>query len=248
MEHRTHTGLIRVMAWSGVVLVGSLALSFWLMGFLPPPSPALPAEAIKAIFVERALQIRIGTAIECLGFTCYLTWACAIAMVLRFMERGLPVLTLVSVANAGAGVVFFLIMPFTWATLAYRAPDLDAWFIQVMNDWTWFTFILSWPPFAVFMVMIGIAILRDHNVPRLMPRWVAMYNFWCALTISPAALIEFFKTGPFTYAGLIDFWFIFAVFFGWMVTMTFVTVRACSRIDSIEASRKDQGVSPAATL
>jgi len=230
MEGRTNTTLIKWMAWSGVVLVASLAFSYALMGFLPPPSPALPATAIKAIFVERQTRILAGTMIECLGFTFYLTWAMSIALMLRRMERGIPVITWTCIANAGGGFVLFLIMPFTWAALAYRAPELDAWFIQVMNDWTWFTFILSWPPFAVFMVMIGIAILRDHNSPKIMPRWVAFYNFWCALAISPAALLEFFKTGPFTYAGMIDFWFIFAVFFGWMVVMTFVTARAAETL------------------
>jgi hypothetical protein len=67
-------------------------------------------------------------------------------------------------------------------------------------------------------------------MPRIMPKWVAYMNFWCALTISPASLIQFFKTGPFTYAGLIDFWFIFAIFFGWMVMMTVVTVKAADRL------------------
>jgi hypothetical protein len=79
--------------------------------------------------------------------------------------------------------------------------------------------------------MIGIAILRDHNVPRNMPKWVAYINIWCALTISPASLIQFFETGPFTDAGLIDFWFIFAIFFGWMVMMTVVTVRAANSLN-----------------
>ncbi|MDP3675249.1 MAG: hypothetical protein Q8R44_09145 [Novosphingobium sp.] len=222
--------LVKALAWSGVVLVLSLAISFALMGFFPPPSPALPPEAIKAVFVERATEIRIGTAIECLGFTFYVTWACAIVVVMRQMERGVPVATMASLALAGGGLVLFLIMPFTWATLAYRAPLLDAWFIQFMNDFAWFTFILSWPPFAVFMVLIGITILRDRNSPPLMPRWVAYYNFWSAIAISPAALIEFFKTGPFTYTGAIDFWFIFAVFFGWMVVMTLFTVRACDEL------------------
>lgn len=230
MDGRTNTALIKAMAWSGVLLVLSLGVSYALMGFIPPPSPALPAEAIKAIFVERQVRILIGSAIECLGFTFYLTWAMSITLMLRRMERGIPVITLTSIANAGAGVVLFLIMPFTWAALAYRAASLDAWFVQVMNDWTWFTFILSWPPFAVFMVMIGIAILRDHNTPRIMPRWVAFYNFWSALAICPAALIMFFKTGPFTYSGAIDFWFIFVVFFGWIVVMTFVTVKAAENL------------------
>lgn len=43
---------------------------------------------------------------------------------MRRMERGVPVLTFTSLANAGGGFVLFLIMPFTWATLvALRACD-----------------------------------------------------------------------------------------------------------------------------
>lgn len=230
MQGKTNTGMIKAMAWSGVILVISLAASYALMGFLPPPSPDLPAEAIKAIFVERKTEIRIGTMIECLGYSFYLTWAMSIVMMMRRMETGMPVLSWTSIANAGGGYVLFLVQPFTWAMLAYRPERVEAWFVQVMNDWVWFTFILSWAPFAIFMVMIGIAILRDHNAPRIFPRWVAFFNFWCALAISPAALVEFFHSGPFTYSGVIDFWFIFVVFFGWMVVMTFVTVRAASRL------------------
>lgn len=236
MDGTTNTGLIKAMAWSGVVLVLSLVVSYGLMGFLPPPSPDLPAEAIKAIFIERKLEIRIGSMIECIGFTFYLTWAMSIVMIMRRMETGLPVLTWTSIANAGGGYVLFLLQPLTWAALAYRPEIAAPWFLQIMNDWVWFTFILSWTPFAVFMVMIGLAILRDHNMPKLMPRWVAFFNFWCALTISPAALIEFFKVGVFTYSGIVDFWFIFVVFFGWMVVMTAVTVKAADKLRQQETA------------
>jgi hypothetical protein len=70
-----------------------------------------------------------------------------------------------------------------------------------------------------------------------MPRWVAFINFWCALAICPAAIIEFMKVGPFTYAGMVDFWFIFAVFFGWMVMMTFVTAKAAENLRIAEAAQ-----------
>lgn len=230
MQTQSNTTLIKVLAWSGVVLVISLIAGYAIMGFIPPPKPDLPADALKEIFVDRKIAIRIGTAIQCIGFTFYLTWAMAIVMVMRRMERGLPVLSYTSMANAGGAYVLFLLQPITWAALAYRPEIADAWFLQIMNDWVWFTFILSWPPFAVFMVMIGIAILRDHNAPTIMPRWVAFLNFWCALAISPAFLIEFFKTGEFTYSGLVDFWFIFIVFFGWMVVMTILTAKAADRI------------------
>lgn len=235
MAGRTNYALIKALAWSGVILVLSLIASYGIMGFLPPPKPDLPAEAIRTIFIERQTQIRIGTAIGCIGFTFYLTWAMSITMLLRRMETGLPVLTWTSIANAGGGYVLFLLQPITWAALAYRPDILSPWFLQIMNDWVWFIFILSWPPFAVFMVMIALAILGDKNVPRIMPRWVAFLNLWCALAISPAFLIEFFKTGPFTYSGAIDFWFIFVVFFGWMVVMTLQTVKAANRLAGEEA-------------
>jgi len=79
------------------------------------------------------------------------------------------------------------------------------------------------------MIFIAVAIFRDHNVPTIYPRWVAFFNLWCAVLISPAALIEFVKTGPFAYDGLISFWFIYVVFFGWIMVMSVCTLRALSR-------------------
>lgn len=227
MEQHTNTTLLSVLAYSGIALVISLAVSQGLlMGFIPPPSPSLSAEELAKIFIERKTGIRIGTFIQCIFYTFYLTWAMSIVMLMRRMERGLPILTYVSIANTGGGYVFFLLMPITWAALAFRPEEMDPHFLQFMNDWVWFVFILSWPPFAIFMICIAIAIFRDHNVPTIFPRWVAFFNLWCAFLIFPAALIEFFKTGPFAYDGLISFWFIYIVFFGWIMTMSVLVLRA----------------------
>lgn len=235
MTQLTNTGLIKAMSLSGVVLVICLVVTQgFLMGFIPPPSPALSADELAKIFIERKIGIRIGTLLQCIGYTFYLTWAMSIVMLLRKMERGLPVITYVSIANVGGGYVFFLLMPITWAMIAFRPEDMDPKFIQIMNDYVWFIFILSWPPFAVFMVFIAIAVFRDHNSPTFFPRWVGFFNLWCAVLICPAALIEFFKTGPFAYDGLISFWFIYIVFFGWIVAMSVVTLKAVGRLRQLE--------------
>lgn len=235
MTQSTNTALIKAMALSGVALVICLIVTQgFLMGFIPPPSPALSAENLAQIFIERKIGIRIGTFLQCICYTFYLTWAMSIVMIMRNMEKGLPVITYVSIANVGGAYVFFLLMPITWAMLAFRPEAMDPHFIQIMNDWVWFVFILSWPPFAVFMIFIAIAIFRDHNSPTLFPRWVAFLNLWCAILISPAALIEFFKNGPFAYDGLISFWFIYIVFFGWIVVMSVVTLKAINRLRDTE--------------
>lgn len=226
-EQTIDSAVAKTFVCTGVALVLSLVVTQgWLMGFIPPPSPALPADELAKIFIERKVGIRIGTLIQCICYTFWSTWAISIAFYIRRMERGIPVLTYASIANIGGGYVFFLLMPITWAALAFRPEELDPHFLQVMNDLVWFIFILSWPPFALFMIFIAVAIFRDYNVPTIFPRWVGFFNLWTAVLIVPAGLVEFFKTGPFAYDGLISFWFVFAVFFGWMLVMSAVTLRA----------------------
>jgi hypothetical protein len=226
---RINTPITRVMAWSGVALVISLVVAQGvLMGFIPPPSPAHSAQQIAQLYIDRKLRIRVGTLIECVGFTFYLTWSMSIVFFMRRMERGMPVLSYTAIANAGGGYVFFLLMPITWAALAFRPETLDPAFLQVANDYVWFVFILSWPPFAVFMILIAVAVLRDQNTIPIFPRWVGFLNLWTAVLIIPAGLVEFFKTGPFAYDGVISFWFVWIVFFGWIIGMTAITLRACT--------------------
>lgn len=220
-------GIARAFLWSGVLVIVTLIFAQgYLMGFVPPPSPNLPAEELAQIFIDNKLGIQIGTLIQCIFWSFWNTWAIAIAMFIRKMEKSAPILTYASIANIGGGYVFFILIPMTWAVIAFRAETLDPSIIQVMNDWVWFDWLFTWPPFALWMVIIGVAVLNDHNMPRIFPRWVAFFNFWCALLIFPAGLIAFFKTGPFAYDGAISFWFAVAVFFGWMVVMTIVGFRA----------------------
>jgi hypothetical protein len=237
---RINTPMTRVMACSGIVLVLSLVVAQGLlMGFIPPPSPALSAQEVAQLYIDRKLAIRFGTLIECIGFTFYVTWGMSIVFFMRKMERGMPILSLTGIAVTGGGYVFFLLMPITWAALAFRPETLDPAIIQIANDYVWFTFILSWPPFAVFMVLIAVAVLRDHNPTPIFPRWVGFFNLWAAVLIIPAGFVEFFTTGPFAYNGAVSFWFVWFVFFGWIVSMSFVVLHACT-IEKQQQSAEEQ--------
>lgn len=237
-----HTPTARVMAWSGVALVISLVVAQGvLMGFIPPPSPAHSASEIAQLYIDRKLAIRVGTLIECVGFTFYLTWSMSIVFFMRKMERGMPVLSYTAIALAGGGYVFFLLMPITWAALAFRPETLDPAILQVANDYVWFVFILSWPPFAMFMVLIAVAVLRDRNPTPIFPRWVGYLNLWTAVLIIPAGLVEFFTTGPFAYDGAISFWFVWIVFFGWIIGMSVIVLRACAAEKRGQLAEQEHG-------
>lgn len=232
-----NTTVVRLMAWSGVALVVCLVVAQGLlMRFVPPPSPAMSAQEIADLYIDRKMSIRVGTLIECIGFTFYLTFSMSIVVFMRRMERGMPVLTYTSMANNGGGYVFFLLMPITWAALAFRPETLDPALMQIANDYVWFVFILSWPPFALFMVYVALAVLGDRNRVPVFPRWVGFFNLWTAVLIIPAGLVEFYATGPFAYDGEVSFWFVWFVFFGWIMVMSAVTLRACKAEDVRQAA------------
>jgi hypothetical protein len=231
-----NTTVMRLFTWSGVVvIVGLLFAQGWLMGFIPPPSPALSPKVLAQVFIERRVSILLGALIQCVCWSFYATWAIAVTMFIRRMERDTPVLTYASIANIGGGYVFFLLIPMTWSVIAFRAETLDPATIQIMNDWVWFDWLFTWPPFSIWMFIIAAAIFLDHNSPRIFPRWVAYANLWSGLLIFPAGLIGFFKSGPFAYDGIISFWFAVFVFFGWMVLMTVMTLKAISAVEQQSA-------------
>jgi hypothetical protein len=227
-----NTAVMRVFLWSGVVLVAALIFAQgWLMGFIPGPSPAMSAHDLAQIFIERKNSILAGALIQIICWSFYGTWAIPIIVFIRKTERKVPVLTYASLVNIGGGWVFFILIPMTWAVIAFRADVLDPNIIQIMNDWVWFDWLYTWPSFSVWMFIIAAAIFYDHNVPTVYPRWVAFFNLWCGLLIFPAGMIGFFKTGPFAYDGLISFWFAVFVFFGWMVVMTVTTFKLIAAED-----------------
>jgi hypothetical protein len=224
------TGLFKAAVWSGIALIVAMVVAQGLMmHFLPPPSPALSAQEIAHKFIDRRDWIRLGCLIQCIFWSFYVTWGVAITVFIRKMERSYPILTYTSIALVGGGSVFFILIPMTWAVIAFRPETLDPSVIQIMNDWVWFDWLFTWPPFALWMVVIGLAIIKDHNVPTLYPRWLAYLNFWSAILIFPAGLIAFFHTGLFAYNGIGAFYIPFAVFFGWMITMTVTTLQAINR-------------------
>jgi hypothetical protein len=224
------SGVAKAAAWSCLgVYVGIFVALLVLMRFFPPPSPGLSARQFADLFIARRNEVRLGSLVMIISWTFFATWAMSITVFVRKMERSWPILTYISITLIGSGTVFFLVMPVTWAAMAFRPESLDPSILQVMNDWVWFAGLFTWPPFSLFMVVIGVAVLRDHNVPTLFPRWVAYLCFWCAVGESPLSLIIFVHNGIFAYTGLIGWWIPIPVFCIGMITMTVVTVQAINK-------------------
>lgn len=219
--------LMRLCIWTGVALVAMTAIGFgWLMGYAPPPAAAwTPAQTLTFVQTHQT-SILIGAALCTFFWSFWVTWAAPMIIYIRRMEHA-PLLTYASLANVGGGAAIITTIAVSWTVMAFRAED--ALIVQAFNDLGFFLFLYTWPPFAIWMVIIALAILRDINPQPLFPRWVAFYNLWAAILMAPASLMGLFKTGPFAYDGLLAFWLVAIDFFLWMVVMSVVMFKVVAQ-------------------
>lgn len=225
-------------AWSGPALVVLFLIGcIPLAGFIPPPSPAASADEIAAMFRDDTTAIRIGCLVMIVGLSLIAPWGATIAAQTRRMERGFPILTYTQIACVGAALIVVIFIPMAWAVAAFRPDDVSPDVTRSWNDFAWFLFLFTWPPFSVWCLAIALAIFRDESVPSIFPRWTAYLNLWTAFLFIPAGLMAFFKTGPFSYRGLFTMYMPLAVFFIWMIAMTVVLLRAIDREHAARPAR-----------
>ena len=91
---RMDAGAQRMMVWSGPVVVVTFIIGLVpLSHFIPAPRPTASGEEIAALFRDDSTEIRIACALMMIGITFFATWGAGIAVWIRRMESGFPVLT-----------------------------------------------------------------------------------------------------------------------------------------------------------
>lgn len=228
-DFRFDPPVMRGFIWSGLALVAMTAIGFgWLMHMIPPPSPNMGKAQALAWVSANQRSMLIGAALCTFFWSFWVTWAAPILLYVRRMER-VPVLTFAALANVGGGAAVITTIAVAWTVMAFRAQDPAI--VQAFLDLGFFLFLYTWPPFAILMVIIAIAIFRDVNAAPAYPRWVAYYNVYAAIAMAPATFMGLFKSGPLAYNGVLAFWLVVLDFFIWMIVMSVMTFKAIGRDD-----------------
>lgn len=221
--------VMRAFLWSGIVVVASVVVAgAWLLGYIPPPSPNWSAEQFLAFIQGNRHGVLAGGAVCILAWSLWSTWPVPMIVLLRKME-GAPFITYASIAILGSTSAIITLIAVGWSLQAFRAES--ALVVQAFNDFAFYMFLYTWPPFGLWMILIATAIFRDINPVPIYPRWFAYYNILSCFGMAPATLIGFFKTGPLAYDGIISFWLFVTEFLVWMVVTVIVTSRAYTRLD-----------------
>ena len=203
----------------GIAFVILLTVGWWVIaGFVPPPSPELSASEIADFYRQNTGTIRFGILLAMFSMSLTLPWIAVIAVQMRRTEGEFPVLTYTQLVAGAATLAILLIPTLLWTTAAFR-PERSPELILLLNDFAWLLLVMTFSPFTVQLIAIGLAIISDKNKPPVFARWVGYFNLWVAILFIPGALVTFFKSGPFAWNGLLAFWLPLTVFFAWYLVM-----------------------------
>jgi hypothetical protein len=224
------------LAWCGPVGIVVVLVGWWLFcGFMPPPSPNLPADEIARVWQTDVNLKRLGMVLCVWGGTLYVPFTMAVTVLMRKLERdGEHVLSL---AQAGLGVlasVFFTLNFIVFQVTTYR-PERAVEATQGLDDLSFFLTFAPAAPFCFQYLVVGVLILQDRAPAPLVPRWVGYANLWISLGAAPGCALVFFKTGPLAWDGLFTFWIPVGVFVAWFFVM-FWAVRHALRTAASRAA------------
>jgi len=213
-------------AHSALVFATLLGLGiFGIAGWMPLVPPGLNAADLAVEFQQHRMRIRFGMSVLAFASVFWWTMSAAIAMQMKRIEGTSHPLTYVQMASSCGTVLVILLASYFWLVGAYRG-DLPPANLQMLNDFAWLTFVGCYPPGFIQNVSIGWCILTDRNSLPSYPRWVGFLTLWVAVLFLPGALLPFFHGGPFSWNGIIGFWLVAVAFFGWILVMWWMTVRA----------------------
>lgn len=219
--------VLKACAWTGpamtaLFLAGAVPLAKF---FVPPYSAAHSPAQVAQMYVDNLAGIRAGCVVMCFAAALFLPFGLAIAAVVRQTDPAGVLLSWLQVASVAVATIVIVFIPIFWGIGTYRAGSVSPEITQTWNDAGWFGVLFAVPPFSLWCVIVAVAIMRRGGV---LPRWLGYLNLWMAILFMPAMMMIFFKHGPFAQNGVLAFWMPVAVFFGWIITMSWAAARHAS--------------------
>jgi hypothetical protein len=213
----------RLCAWSGVVAVLLFFAAFLVAGFLPLPSPSFSVAQVVAEYTQNSTRILCGMVFMMVSGMFVAPLVGVISQQMDRMEGVPSALSYAQITAGAVGILFFLIPSLLFIITAYR-PDRPGDLTMLMNDASWITTVLPWPPAFIENVVIGLAILMDRAA--VFPRWVGWMNFLIASSFVLGTPLIFVTSGPFAWNGVMAFMVPGTTFAAWFIIMTWALLRA----------------------
>ena len=236
-NNKSDYGVWKFLAWCGpaclVIFLGSWGI---LAQNFPPVGADLSPLEIAAHYRNNNIALVTGLSIAILAWGFYYAWGAAIAQVIRRVDGPDSILANLEAMGATITAVCPLIACAIWVTIAVEASILAPETIHAMYFMGWVFIDMTYIVTSFQLLAVSIAFLRDSRERPLIPAWACWWGFFTCVSWFPLSLISFFKTGPFAFHGLFNFWVAFGTYFSWSCLMSIFIIKAVSRLQREEAA------------
>jgi hypothetical protein len=221
----------RAALWVGGPVMTVMYLVGWLVfaRMIPTPSPSWKAEELSRWLVDHGTGFRAGCLLMIVACGLWGAWVAALTVWTFRTESRFPVLTFTQLICVAAGLTFFIFDTLFWSVAAYRAGEVDPQITQQLWDVGWFGFLFTISVYIVWAVAWALGILINPPEYQVFPRWAAYVTFGSAMCWTGGLMIVFFKSGPFSYAGVPGMWLPIGEFFVWLVIIDVLARKAIKR-------------------
>lgn len=211
----------RFCGWAGVVAVTFFIIGGMILGGMLPPliSPDDPPAEFARKVSENVVAIRIGSVFLIFSFAMFAALAAGIAAQTRRFEKA-AAFSYLQLMFGACGTAVAVLVAFSWALMAFRPGEYDPTVVQFLIDFAYFLALFSVPVFSGWCLVIALPILFAKEGEEPFPRWVAFFNLWAAVLYAPGQMILFFKSGIFSWSGIVALWIPFTAFFLWILVMS----------------------------
>lgn len=205
-------------------------------GLVPVLPADLSAEQLANFYRSNTNMIRVGLCIAFVSAAFYLPFTAVIAAQIRRTEGSTPILTYIQLAGGlGTGFLNFLIPMLCLLTASFR-PERSPEITQAFHDFAWLTMVIILNTNCVQYFAIGRAISRNHQLSDdpIFPRWIIYVNYVTGFSYFIDILIVFYKTGPFSWDGVVALYVTSVLWIIWIFSMAHVLVKAIRREAELE--------------
>ncbi|MEM1141859.1 MAG: hypothetical protein AAF671_10965 [Pseudomonadota bacterium] len=215
----------KVCAWSGPAFILLMFCCLLMLDFMPPIPAAADATTVAEHYESNRILIRAGATLMMQGSVLLMLWVVAISMQMKRIETGPPILSILQAIFGVCANFLFVFVAAAWSLAAFR-PEREVTEIQALNDLGWFLLLMPATLLTLQALAIGVTILADSSSEPLFKRSVGYFNIWVAILFLPGSLLTFFKSGPFSWDGVLVFWLALVLFVSWIFVMAFAVNRA----------------------
>jgi hypothetical protein len=238
--------VLKLLAWTGPLftlmwLSGAGPTTGWI--YLPPPSAADSAAQTLTDYQQNPLLMRLGCLIMITSSIFYTTWGMLVSILTRKIEKDYPIFFFIQVVSLAACVVVVLLIGYFWGAASWRAGETLPEVTQALNDIGWLGVLFTGAPFALYQWALAATIFLDTSERPVYPRWSAFFSLFVSFFMIEAGLLLFFKTGPFSQNGLFVFYMPMFVFFVWILTYSWLSIRAIN----LEAAARERASASSAS-